>query len=87
MDGLDALLERRFSFSLFFRTAIGLAGEGEALSGNRKDLARKWKGFAGSSWIMKGKSKSEVKESRLCVILLLGSNTKFEVISYASTQF
>ena len=87
MEGLDALLERRFRFSVCFRTAIGLAGEGEALSGNRIDLARKWKGFAGSAWIMKGKFKSEVKESRLCVILLLGSNTKFEAIIYASTQF
>ena len=86
MEGLYALLERRFIFSVCFRTAIGLAGEGEVLSGNSKDLARKWKGFAGSAWIMKGKSKSEIKESGLCVILLLGSNTKFEAIIYASTQ-
>ena len=59
MDGLDALLERRFRFSVCFRTAIGLAGKGEGLSGKGKDLARKGKGLAGNARIMKRKFKSE----------------------------
>ena len=36
---------------------------------------------------MRGVFKPEVKESWLCVILLLGSNTKFGAIIYASAQF
>ena len=49
----------------------------------RKTLVKE----SGQSEIMRGKFKSEVKESWLCVILLLGSNTRFEAIIYASMQF
>ena len=49
----------------------------------RKTLVKE----SGQSEIMIGKLKPEAKESWLCVILLLGSNTKFEAIIYASTQF
>ena len=41
MEGLDALLERRFIFSVCFRTAIGLAGEGEVLAGKGEGLSGK----------------------------------------------
>ena len=43
MEGLDALLERRFIFSVCFRTAIGLAGEGEVLAGKGEGLFGKEK--------------------------------------------
>ena len=49
----------------------------------RKTLVKE----SGQSEIMRGKFKPEVKESWLCVILLLGSNTKFEAIIDASKQF
>ena len=38
MEDLDALLERRFRFSVCFRTEIGLAGEGEVLAGKGEGL-------------------------------------------------
>ena len=41
MEGLDALLERRFIFSVCFRTAIGLAGEEEVLAGKGEGLSGK----------------------------------------------
>ena len=43
MDGLDAFLKRRFSFSVSFRTAIGLAGEGEVITGKGEGLFGKEK--------------------------------------------
>ena len=43
MEGLDALLERRFRFSVCFRTEIGLAGEGEVLAGKGEGLSGKEK--------------------------------------------
>ena len=41
MEGLDALLERRSIFSVCFRTAIGLAEEGEVLAGKGEGLSGK----------------------------------------------
>ena len=43
MDGLDALLERRFRFSVCFRIAIGLAGKGKASLGKAKTLLQNGK--------------------------------------------
>ena len=90
MEGLDALLERRFRFSVCFRNAIGLAGEGEVLAGKGEGLSGKEEDLGERKRAKRNyerEFKSEAKESWLCVILLLGSNTRFEAIIYASTQF
>ena len=62
MENLHALLERRFRFSVCFRTEISLAGEGKVLAEKGEGLSEKEKDLGErkrQSEIMRGRFKSE----------------------------